>query len=177
MARRSLGYPLDHPSRTSSLDAVARRELSSRSHTHTPGRHSVLRGSSRLSKTPGAHELSPFSPSQETQRLIADSPPGISAVPHDDNLRYFDVLISGPEGSPFEGECVDRHRAWEECGREADAFWAPQGGLFKLELFLPEEYPMSPPKVRFLTKLYHPNIGLFLALPIPPPDNSDAKLT
>ena len=33
------------------------------------------------------------------------------------------------------------------------------GGLFKLELFLPEEYPMSPPKVRFLTKLYHPNIG------------------
>ncbi|ORY47197.1 ubiquitin-conjugating enzyme/RWD-like protein [Leucosporidium creatinivorum] len=71
---------------------------------------------------------------KETQRLIADSPPGISAVPHDDNLRYFDVLISGPEGSPFEG------------------------GLFKLELFLPEEYPMSPPKVRFLTKLYHPNI-------------------
>lgn len=33
------------------------------------------------------------------------------------------------------------------------------GGLFKLELFLPEEYPMSPPKVRFLTKIYHPNIG------------------
>ncbi|KAJ1673650.1 ubiquitin-conjugating enzyme E2 N [Spiromyces aspiralis] len=31
-------------------------------------------------------------------------------------------------------------------------------GLFKLELFLPEEYPMSPPKVRFLTKIYHPNI-------------------
>ncbi|SCV69579.1 BQ2448_2599 [Microbotryum intermedium] len=71
---------------------------------------------------------------KETQRLIADSPPGISAVPHDDNLRYFDVLISGPEGSPFEG------------------------GVFKLELFLPEEYPMAPPKVRFLTKLYHPNI-------------------
>ena len=30
------------------------------------------------------------------------------------------------------------------------------GGLFKLELFLPEEYPMAPPKVRFLTKIYHP---------------------
>ncbi|SCZ96857.1 BZ3500_MvSof-1268-A1-R1_Chr4-1g06790 [Microbotryum saponariae] len=59
---------------------------------------------------------------KETQRLIADSPPGISAVPHDDNLRYFDVLVSGPEGSPFEG------------------------GVFKLELFLPEEYPMAPPK-------------------------------
>ena len=32
-------------------------------------------------------------------------------------------------------------------------------GMFKLELFLPEEYPMAPPKVRFLTKIYHPNIG------------------
>lgn len=33
-----------------------------------------------------------------------------------------------------------------------------EGGTFKLELFLPEEYPMAPPKVRFMTKIYHPNI-------------------
>jgi ubiquitin-conjugating enzyme E2 N len=32
------------------------------------------------------------------------------------------------------------------------------GGRFKLELFLPDDYPMTPPKVRFLTKIYHPNI-------------------
>ena len=32
------------------------------------------------------------------------------------------------------------------------------GGLFRLELFLTAEYPMAPPKVRFLTKIYHPNI-------------------
>ncbi|KAH8969373.1 hypothetical protein BDL97_02G030200 [Sphagnum fallax] len=32
------------------------------------------------------------------------------------------------------------------------------GGVFKLELFLPEEYPMAAPKVHFLTKIYHPNI-------------------
>lgn len=31
-------------------------------------------------------------------------------------------------------------------------------GIFKLELFLPADYPMAPPKVRFLTKMYHPNI-------------------
>lgn len=32
------------------------------------------------------------------------------------------------------------------------------GGNFKLELFLPENYPMEPPKIRFLTKIYHPNV-------------------
>jgi len=71
---------------------------------------------------------------KETQRLITDSPPGISATPHEDNLRYFDVIVSGPQQSPYEG------------------------GVFKLELFLSDEYPMSAPKVRFLTKIYHPNV-------------------
>ncbi|CAG8495565.1 1843_t:CDS:2 [Funneliformis caledonium] len=71
---------------------------------------------------------------KETERLIADAAPGINARPHEENLRYFDVDITGPEQSPFEG------------------------GIFKLELFLPEEYPMTPPKVRFLTRIYHPNI-------------------
>ena len=78
--------------------------------------------------------------------------PGISAVPDDGNARYFHVVVAGPEGSPFEG------------------------GVFKLELFLPEDYPMSAPKVggtsnviicsalcflfqvRFITRIYHPNI-------------------
>jgi ubiquitin-protein ligase len=36
-------------------------------------------------------------------RLI-HSVPGISAVPHEDNLRYFDVSIHGPTQSPYEGE-------------------------------------------------------------------------
>ena len=31
-------------------------------------------------------------------------------------------------------------------------------GVFNLELYLPEEYPMAAPKVRMLTKIYHPNI-------------------
>eukprot|EP00300_Choanocystis_sp_HF-7_P026134 c28803_g1_i1.p1 GENE.c28803_g1_i1~~c28803_g1_i1.p1 ORF type:complete len:149 (+),score=24.12 c28803_g1_i1:34-480(+) len=71
---------------------------------------------------------------KETVRLQNEPAPGISAVPHPDNLRYFDVVIAGPQSSPFEG------------------------GMFKLELFLPAEYPMMPPKVRFLTKIYHPNV-------------------
>merc|ERR1712205_292215 len=71
---------------------------------------------------------------KETQRLMQEPPPGISATPYEDNLRYFNVIIAGPQSSPYEG------------------------GIFKLELFLPGEYPMVPPKVRFLTKIYHPNI-------------------
>ena len=33
-----------------------------------------------------------------------------------------------------------------------------EGGVYKLELYLPDDYPMAAPKVRFLTKIYHPNI-------------------
>ncbi|KAK1239203.1 hypothetical protein MKX08_006264 [Trichoderma sp. CBMAI-0020] len=71
---------------------------------------------------------------KETERLMAEPVPGISAVPHEDNLRYFDVEIHGPASSPYEG------------------------GIFKLELFLPDDYPMTPPKIRFLTKIFHPNV-------------------
>ncbi|KAH3678348.1 hypothetical protein WICMUC_001581 [Wickerhamomyces mucosus] len=67
-------------------------------------------------------------------KVISDPVPGITAIPHEDNLRYFDVTIQGPDQSPYEG------------------------GIFKLELFLPDDYPMVAPKVRFLTKIYHPNI-------------------
>lgn len=40
---------------------------------------------------------------KETERLMADPAPGISATPHEDNLRYFDVIVAGPSQSPFEG--------------------------------------------------------------------------
>ena len=78
---------------------------------------------------------------------MADPAPGIQARPHEENLRYFDVVMSGPSQSPFEGACVYRRAAYSHTG-----------GSFRLELFLPEDYPMAPPKVRFLTKIYHPNI-------------------
>jgi ubiquitin-conjugating enzyme E2 N len=63
------------------------------------------------------------------------------------------VIIEGPDGSPFEREWLKRSDHWHTL-----IFY--KGGQFKLELFLPEEYPMAPPKVRFLTKIYHPNIGV-----------------
>lgn len=39
-----------------------------------------------------------------------------------------------------------------------DGYFFMIGGSFSLEMYLPEEYPMSPPKVRFITRVYHPNI-------------------
>jgi len=71
---------------------------------------------------------------KETQRLKTEPVPGIDVTPDEHNLRYFKVTINGPEDSPYEG------------------------GIFSLELFLPEDYPMAAPKVRFLTRIYHPNI-------------------
>ena len=56
--------------------------------------------------------------------LLCAAAPGISATPYADNLRYFNVIIQGPTQSAYEG------------------------GIFKLELFLTEDYPMAPPKVR-----------------------------
>lgn len=88
--------------------------------------------------------------------------PGISASPSEDNMRYFNVMILGPSQSPYEGTRCEHAPAFCSTSRPAarrtcSRFLFP-GGVFKLELFLPEEYPMSAPKVRFLTKIYHPNI-------------------
>jgi len=71
---------------------------------------------------------------KETQRLQSEPVQGINCTPFPNNPRHFAVVMNGPSATPFEG------------------------GIFHLELFLPEGYPMCPPKVRFLTKIYHPNI-------------------
>ncbi|CAH4038517.1 ubiquitin-conjugating enzyme E2-22 kDa [Pieris brassicae] len=34
-----------------------------------------------------------------------------------------------------------------------------EGGIFKLEIKIPETYPFTPPKVRFITKIWHPNVS------------------
>eukprot|EP00456_Euglypha_rotunda_P092825 TRINITY_DN9786_c0_g1_i5.p1 TRINITY_DN9786_c0_g1~~TRINITY_DN9786_c0_g1_i5.p1 ORF type:complete len:176 (-),score=20.22 TRINITY_DN9786_c0_g1_i5:75-566(-) len=71
---------------------------------------------------------------KETEKMIKSPIPGISAIPKKDNPRHFDITLTGPKESCF-----------------AD-------GVFRLEMFLPENYPMEPPKVHFLTKIYHPNV-------------------
>ncbi|KAI6654165.1 hypothetical protein LOD99_3010 [Oopsacas minuta] len=71
---------------------------------------------------------------RETEKLLSEPVPGIDARPDENNARYFHVIVNGPKDTPFES------------------------GKFKMELFLPEDYPMTPPKLRFITKIYHPNI-------------------
>ncbi|NP_001108475.1 ubiquitin-conjugating enzyme E2-22 kDa [Bombyx mandarina] len=34
-----------------------------------------------------------------------------------------------------------------------------EGGTFLLEIKVPETYPFNPPKIRFLTKIWHPNVS------------------
>uniref|UniRef100_A0A8C4FGZ5 UBC core domain-containing protein n=1 Tax=Catagonus wagneri TaxID=51154 RepID=A0A8C4FGZ5_9CETA len=70
---------------------------------------------------------------KETQHLLAEPVPIIKAEPDESNAVDFHVVIAGSQDSPFEGD------------------------TFKLELFLPEEYPMAVPKVCFMTETY-PNV-------------------
>lgn len=71
----------------------------------------------------------------EYKQLINDPPEGISAGPIDeDNFFEWECLIQGPEGTPYEG------------------------GIFAATLSFPSDYPLSPPTMRFTSKLFHPNI-------------------
>ena len=59
---------------------------------------------------------------------------GITATPDEDSLYRWRAVIFGPDDTEWEG------------------------GVFRLILEFTEDYPNKPPKVKFLTKMFHPNI-------------------
>lgn len=58
---------------------------------------------------------------------------GIEIIPSDD-IKEFYANINGPPNSPY------------------------QNGVFKLEIKIPDNYPLTPPNVKFVSKIFHPNI-------------------
>ena len=66
---------------------------------------------------------------------MESSPKGIKAAPiSDDSIYEWEAMIFGPENTP-----------WEE-------------GMFELELKFTNDYPTKPPQIKFVTKIFHPNV-------------------
>lgn len=66
--------------------------------------------------------------------LQEDPPTGVSGAPTDNNIMIWNAVIFGPHDTPFED------------------------GTFKLTIEFTEEYPNKPPTVRFVSKMFHPNV-------------------
>jgi ubiquitin-conjugating enzyme E2 A len=77
---------------------------------------------------------------------------GASAAPvHDDNIFVWNATIFGPSETCWEG---DRRSAHEL----SPLFIVQSGGIYSLRLTFCDRYPEKPPKVRFTTKMFHPNV-------------------
>jgi ubiquitin-conjugating enzyme E2 D len=72
---------------------------------------------------------------KEYKDFQKDPPSNCSAGPNNDNIYKWKAFINGPKDSPYEG------------------------GLFELEMTFTNRYPFKPPKVVFITKIYHMNIN------------------
>lgn len=65
---------------------------------------------------------------------ILELSPSSTNYDDQDSLLYWTAVISGEPGTPYER------------------------GIFTIDIHIPEEYPLAPPKMTFLTRICHPNI-------------------
>lgn len=71
----------------------------------------------------------------EYRQLTLNPPEGIIAGPvNEENFFEWEALIMGPEGTPFED------------------------GVFTAKIVFPSDYPLSPPKMKFVSDMFHPNV-------------------
>ena len=73
---------------------------------------------------------------REVIQMERDPPENCYASPSDESIFFWYATIAGPSESPFEG------------------------GVFKLTIQFPEEYPFKQLILQFVTKIFHPNINL-----------------
>jgi ubiquitin-protein ligase len=71
---------------------------------------------------------------REISEFSENNVEGIQIIPIDGNIQKFTSKIKGPDNSPY------------------------QDGIYELEINIPNNYPLSPPKIKFITKMYHPNV-------------------
>lgn len=72
---------------------------------------------------------------KELKNLDETPPEGIKVGVDDDNFSTIYADIDGPAGTPYEN------------------------GVFRMKLILSHDFPHTPPKGYFLTKIFHPNIA------------------
>ena len=71
----------------------------------------------------------------ELKKLYAENLPNITAKLIHDDIFKWEATIIGPSGTPYEG------------------------GRFRLSINLPKDYPFKPPKIKFISIIYHPNVS------------------
>ena len=74
---------------------------------------------------------------KELEEIKTDPPSNCSAGPINDNIYEWEATIIGPSDSPY------------------------SGGIFKLTMLFTPDFPFKPPKVKFITKIIHPNIDQY----------------
>ncbi|CAH2074071.1 unnamed protein product [Thlaspi arvense] len=72
---------------------------------------------------------------KELKSLDESPPDGIKVVVNDEDFSQICADIEGPVGTPYEN------------------------GLFRMKLALSHDFPHSPPKGYFMTKIFHPNVA------------------
>lgn len=73
---------------------------------------------------------------KEIEEINKEPPANCSAGPlNEDNIFEWEASIIGPSNSPY------------------------AGGFFRLSVLFTDKYPFKPPKIKFITKIFHPNIN------------------